>query len=78
MSSSLAMHWVIALYGVSEGKLLLYEEEGLIKPEKSTDGRFYSAKDCGRIQLILRSAELGFSISELKVILKGTSRYDSV
>lgn len=42
-----------------------YEEQGLIRPERSGSHRIYSVRDRARLLLILRGKQLGFSLRDI-------------
>lgn len=46
-----------------------YEDKGLITPQRAGTTRVYSARDRGRMILILRGKRLGFSLSTIKEYL---------
>ena len=56
-------------YGVTPQALWFYEEQGLLAPESEGGVRYFSAKDCVKIELIIKGRRLGFSFFELKLII---------
>lgn len=56
-------------FGVTARALRFYEEENLISPARRGQTRLYSARDRGRIALILRGRRVGFSLAELRELL---------
>ncbi len=59
--------------GVSQRTLRFYEDKGLIAPQRLGTMRVYSKREMGRMRLILRGKQLGFSIREIGEFL---SLYD--
>lgn len=59
--------------GVTQRTLRFYEDKGLIEPKRVGTMRVYSRREMGRMQLILRGKQLGFSIREIGEFL---SLYD--
>ena len=57
------------LYGVSLRTLRFYEARGLLQPLRTGTLRSYSAKDCIRLELILKGKKLGFSLSEIAKLI---------
>jgi DNA-binding transcriptional MerR regulator len=56
--------------GVTTRTIRYYEERGLISPARSEgQQRVYSRKDRGRLKLILRHKDGGFTLDELKELL---------
>ena len=51
--------------GVTARTLRFYEDKGLIAPARAGSTRIYSARDIGRMRLILRGKRLGFTIREI-------------
>ena len=58
-----------AEYGVSLRSLRFYEERGLLHPLRNGSARYYDVKDCIRLQLILKGKRLGFSLSEIALLI---------
>ena len=58
-----------AEYGVSLRSLRFYEELGLLRPLRNGSLRYYDAKDCIRLQLILKGKRLGFSLAEIALLI---------
>jgi DNA-binding transcriptional MerR regulator len=63
---------VAALTGLSLRTIRYYEEAGLVVASARTAGRFrlYTDADCVRLQLIKRMKPLGFSLDEMRDLLK--------
>jgi DNA-binding transcriptional MerR regulator len=56
-------------FAVTPRALRFYEDKGLLNPKRDGLNRVYSARDRGRLQLILRGKRVGFPLSEIKEIL---------
>ena len=56
--------------GITVRTLHFYEAQGLITPRRAGNTRVYSARDRGRMILILRGKRLGFSIREIREYLE--------
>jgi DNA-binding transcriptional MerR regulator len=52
--------------GVTARAIRLYEDKGLIAPQRVGNRRVYSNRDRGRLVLILRGKRLGFSLREIR------------
>lgn len=57
-------------FGISTRTLRFYEDEGLLHPERRGRTRLFRAADRHLLDLILRGKRLGFSISEIRDIIK--------
>ena len=55
--------------GMTARAVRFYEDKGLITPQRAGTTRVYSARDRGRMILILRGKRLGFSLSTIKEYL---------
>jgi DNA-binding transcriptional MerR regulator len=55
-----------AEFGVTSRALRLYEEEGLLDPERDGTRRIYNERDRVRLRLILRGKRLGWSLAEIR------------
>jgi DNA-binding transcriptional MerR regulator len=53
-------------FGVTSRALRLYEEEGLLDPERDGTRRIYNERDRVRLRLILRGKRLGWSLAEIR------------
>lgn len=65
---------IAAFYHVSPKALRLYEKMGIIVPERVDAGtgyRYYTADQVHQIKSLLELQALGFSLAEIKGILKG-------
>jgi DNA-binding transcriptional MerR regulator len=62
-----------ATLGVTQRTLRFYEDKGLIQPRRVGTTRVYTRREMGRMRLILRGKQLGFSIREIGEFL---SLYD--
>jgi DNA-binding transcriptional MerR regulator len=52
--------------GVSARTMRLYEDKGLISPQRAGNNRVYTPRDRSRMILILRGKRLGFTLREIK------------
>jgi DNA-binding transcriptional MerR regulator len=55
--------------GITARTNRFYEDKGLISPERAGSTRIYTARDRGRMILILRGKRLGFTLREIKEYL---------
>ena len=53
-------------FGVTSRTLRLYEEEGLLDPQREGTRRIYNERNRVRLRLILRGKRLGWSLSEIR------------
>ena len=58
-----------AEFAVTARAIRHYEEVGLISPRRDGQSRIYSARDRGRLILVLRGRRVGFRLSEIKEML---------
>jgi DNA-binding transcriptional MerR regulator len=65
-------------YDVSHRTLRYYEDEGLISPRREWGQRWYDEEVRKRITMIVRGRKLGFSLLEIKEILKGANVRESI
>lgn len=56
-------------FGVTVRAVRFYEEMGLLQPKRSGAMRLYSHSDCSRLETILTSIRLGFSLREIKEMI---------
>ncbi len=56
-------------FSVTPRALRFYEDKGLLAPRREGLSRIYSARERGRLQLILRGKRLGFPLTEIKGVL---------
>jgi DNA-binding transcriptional MerR regulator len=61
-------------YQITTRAIRFYEDQGLLDPARSGRNRVYSKRDRVRVELILRSKRLGFSLVEIKELF---DLYDS-
>ena len=61
-------------FNVSNRAIRFYEDEGLLAPTREGRSRVYNKRDRVRLELILRSKRLGFSLGEIKELF---DLYDS-
>jgi DNA-binding transcriptional MerR regulator len=52
--------------GITARTIRFYEDKGLITPQRAGSTRVYTARDRGRMILILRGKRLGFSLRNIK------------
>lgn len=57
-------------FGVSTRTLRFYEDEGLLHPERRGRTRLFRAADRRLLQEILRGRRIGFTINEIREIIK--------
>jgi DNA-binding transcriptional MerR regulator len=57
-------------FAITPRTIRFYEDEGLIKPRRQGLTRLYSAGDRTRLSWILRGKRLGFSLAELRELLR--------
>ncbi len=57
-------------FGVSTRTLRFYEDEGLLHPERRGRTRLFRAADRRLLQEILRGRRIGFTIAEIREIIK--------
>jgi DNA-binding transcriptional MerR regulator len=53
-------------FGVTSRALRLYEEEGLLDPQREGTRRIYNERNRVRLRLILRGKRLGWALSEIR------------
>jgi DNA-binding transcriptional MerR regulator len=53
-------------FGITSRTLRVYEEEGLLDPEREGTRRIYNDRNRVRLRLILRGKRLGWSLSEIR------------
>ncbi len=61
-------------FRVTSRALRLYEEEGLLSPERAGTRRIYHERERVRLRLVLRGKRLGWSLSEIRELI---DLYDS-
>ena len=57
-----------AKFEVTPRTLRYYEYIELLSPERQGRSRFYGARECARMTLILRGRKFGFQLEELRLI----------
>jgi DNA-binding transcriptional MerR regulator len=57
-------------FGVSTRTLRFYEDEGLLQPDRRGRTRLFRAADRRLLQEILRGRRIGFTIAEIREIIK--------
>lgn len=60
---------LVAEFGVTARAIRLYEEKGLLSPQRVGTARIFSRRDRARLALILRAKALGSSLGEIKEYL---------
>jgi DNA-binding transcriptional MerR regulator len=55
--------------GVTQRTIRYYEEQGLLLPRRAGPNRVFSQRDRGRLILILRGKQLGFSLRDISEYL---------
>jgi DNA-binding transcriptional MerR regulator len=55
--------------GITPRTIRFYEDQGLIAPQRAGNTRVYTHRDRGRMILILRGKQLGFSLRDIKEYL---------
>ena len=53
-------------FGITSRTLRLYEEQGLLDPQREGTRRIYNERNRVRLRLILRGKRLGWSLSEIR------------
>ena len=61
-------------FGITSRTLRVYEEEGLLDPQREGTRRIYNERNRVRLRLILRGKRLGWSLSEIR---ESFNLYDS-
>jgi DNA-binding transcriptional MerR regulator len=61
-------------FGVSLRALRFYEDRGLLSPLRSGSARIYDARQRARLELILKGKQLGFTLTEIRVLLEREDR----
>jgi len=61
-------------FGVTLRTLRFYEHRGLLQPRREGMARFYSAADKGRLALILKGKQLGFTLTQIRAMLAANER----
>ncbi len=56
--------------GVTHRALRLYEDQGLLAPQRIGNQRIYSHRDRARLILVLRGKRLGFSLADIREMLE--------
>ena len=64
--SKLSFKEMCAKFDVTPRTLRYYEYIELLSPERQGRSRFYGARDCARMTLILRGRKFGFQLEELR------------
>src|ERR1043166_3454686 len=56
-------------FAVSPRAIRLYEDQGLLRPQRIGGNRVYNPRDRARLLLVLRGKRLGFSLADIKEML---------
>lgn len=64
-------------FGVTPRTLRYYEYIELLSPQKEARSRFYTAREVGRMKLIMRGRRFGFSLEEIRQWLEMYESDDS-
>lgn len=64
-------------FNVTLRALRFYESKGLLKPRRQGNLRLYSAADRGRLALILKGKQLGFTLSEIRALVSDEGQSSS-
>ncbi|GGI70799.1 MerR family transcriptional regulator [Polymorphobacter multimanifer] len=56
-------------FNVTPRAIRLYEDQGLISPERIGQNRVYSRRDRARLAWILRAKNVGFSLAEIREMI---------
>ncbi len=56
-------------FGVSLRALRFYEDRGLLSPVRMGSSRIYDGRQRSRLELILKGKQLGFTLTEIRVML---------
>jgi DNA-binding transcriptional MerR regulator len=56
-------------FQVTPRALRFYEDKGLLSPRREGLARIYSARERGRLQIILRGKRIGFPLSDIKELI---------
>jgi DNA-binding transcriptional MerR regulator len=63
--------------GISARALRYYEDEGLVSPKRVGQARLYDEADRARVLVILRGRRLGFTLGEMRDMLRNYDFKDS-
>jgi DNA-binding transcriptional MerR regulator len=56
-------------FRVTHRTLRFYEDRGLVTPRRQGTARFYSHRDRARLSKVLKAKQLGFTLTEIKVMV---------
>ena len=56
-------------FAVSPRAIRLYEDEGLLAPQRIGGNRVYGGRDRARLKLVLRGKRLGFALADIRELL---------
>lgn len=77
MAKMYTMRQLTKMLGVTARTLRHYEERELIDPARRGSTRLYSFKDYARILIALRGRRLGYSVTEMREVLRMYEYKDS-
>ncbi len=70
----MAIGEVSSRYNVTLRALRFYEDRGLLSPRRSGTARFYDDGSIRRLELILKGKKLGFTLSEIRQMVRSNER----
>ncbi len=73
VSQSIGIAQLADTFGVSHRSLRFYESKSLLNPTRDGTERRYSDADAQRLQLILKGKKLGFSLEEIRRIIRSSA-----
>lgn len=68
-SDSFTITELALAFSVTPRAIRLYEDQGLISPERVGQNRVYSRRDRARLAWILRAKNVGFSLAEIREMI---------
>ena len=77
MTQFFTMRQLTRKLGVTARTLRHYEEMKLVAPEREGQTRYYSFRDYARILIALRGRRMGYSVTEMREVLKMYEYKDS-
>jgi len=57
-------------FDITSRTLRYYEEQDILSPKREGNRRIYNRKDRGRVKMVIRGKRLGFSLQEIRKIIK--------
>ena len=61
-------------FGVSLRTIRFYEDRGLLSPQRDGTARFYDSDQRARLTLILKGKQLGFTLGEIRDLIRKEGR----